>query len=126
MIHLDTHVVVWLFTGELGRIHREALRRIEAGRLTISPMVELELCYLHEIGRTDRPGRAVIADLGARLGLTRSRATLADIIDLAGSLTWTRDPFDRLIVASAMVEACPLVTPDEHIRANFPGAVWDT
>jgi PIN domain nuclease of toxin-antitoxin system len=39
-------------------------------------------------------------------------------------LTWTRDPFDRMLVATALLHEIPLVTRDTCIHDNFPGAVW--
>ena len=39
-------------------------------------------------------------------------------------LSWTRDPFDRLLVATALLHQAPLVTCDTRIQENFPGAVW--
>jgi PIN domain nuclease of toxin-antitoxin system len=36
----------------------------------------------------------------------------------------TRDPFDRLIVANALVENLPLLTFDENIRAHCSLAFW--
>jgi PIN domain nuclease of toxin-antitoxin system len=37
---------------------------------------------------------------------------------------WTRDPFDRLIVAQALLHDAPLITKDEHIRRHYAGALW--
>ena len=37
---------------------------------------------------------------------------------------WSRDPFDRLIVAHAKAQKTPLVTRDEKIRENYRLAVW--
>ena len=40
-------------------------------------------------------------------------------------LSWDhRDPADRTIVATALVNACPLVTSDRAIRNFYPRAVW--
>ncbi|MDQ1473147.1 MAG: hypothetical protein QOJ99_4627, partial [Bryobacterales bacterium] len=39
--------------------------------------------------------------------------------------TWTRDPFDLMIVSHAKANGyAPLVTADESIRAHYPKAVW--
>lgn len=124
MIHLDTHVVAWLYAGAVERIPPGVLRRIDQGALGISPMVELELQYLYEIGRTRSPGREVVADLAMRIGLTRSELAFVDVVERAASLGWTRDPFDRIIVATAIADGCGLITCDERIRANFMGAWW--
>ena len=38
---------------------------------------------------------------------------------------WTRDPFDRLIAAQAIVADAPLVTADRTILEHLPLATWD-
>jgi PIN domain nuclease of toxin-antitoxin system len=38
---------------------------------------------------------------------------------------WTRDPFDRIIVAHADVVSAPLLTKDQAIRRNYRRAFWD-
>jgi PIN domain nuclease of toxin-antitoxin system len=67
VIHLDTHVVAWLFAGRLDLLSEPARSVIEAEDLVISPMVILELEYLFEINRTTQPGRIVADDLRERL-----------------------------------------------------------
>jgi PIN domain nuclease of toxin-antitoxin system len=95
---------------------------MEAQPLHISPMVQLELQYLFEIGRTSQPGAIVVQDLTQRIGLGISTASFSHVVTNASTLTWTRDPFDRLIVANgltnALVENLPLLTSDENIRAH--------
>lgn len=49
---------------------------------------------------------------------------LHDVADAAVDLTWIRDPFDRLIVANAMLHDAPLVTRDRRIHAQYPKAFW--
>ena len=66
VIHLDTHVVAWLYAGALDRIPSPARRRIEQGAPMVAPMVELELQYLHELGRTRATGWEVVGDLERR------------------------------------------------------------
>jgi PIN domain nuclease of toxin-antitoxin system len=51
MFHLDTHVVVWLYQGEVGRFPGPVLELLESETLAISPIVLLEMAYLKEIGR---------------------------------------------------------------------------
>lgn len=124
MIRLDTHVVVWLYIGETERLSRGAAERIDSEPPTISPMVELELTHLHEIGRLSVSGAEIVADLANRIGLRVSDARLAALVAAAAPLGWTRDPFDRLIAADAIVAAAPLLTKDETLLANVPLATW--
>ena len=40
-------------------------------------------------------------------------------------LDWDhRDPADRTVVATSILHACPLVTPDATIRAYHPETIW--
>jgi PIN domain nuclease of toxin-antitoxin system len=125
LIHLDTHVVAWLFAGDATRLPAAVRKRIQAGPIAISPMVELELQFLFEIGRTSQPGAVVVRDLVDRIGLGLSDWPFPAVVAVAAQLPWTRDPFDRLITAQAMAEHATLLTRDKVIRANFRGAVWD-
>jgi PIN domain nuclease of toxin-antitoxin system len=124
VIRLDTHVVVWLFTGETEQLSTDAIDAIEQHQLVISPMVQLELSFLHEIGRLTIGGADMIADLERRIGLRRSDLPLDAIVDTAATLTWTRDPFDRLIVADALVAGAALVTKDRTIHDHTTIARW--
>ena len=126
MIHLDTHVVAWLFAGTLERLPPTVKQRLEAEELAISPMVMLELQYLHEIGRTSETGPAVVADLAERIGLRMAESEFSAVAATAAGLSWTRDPFDRLIAAHSLVDDVALLTSDQTIRDHLPRAVWDS
>jgi hypothetical protein len=71
------------------------------------------------------PACVRVADLMDRIGLGVSNGPFPTVAGVAAQLTWTRDAFDRLIVAQAMAENAVLVTRDKVIRANFKGAIWD-
>jgi PIN domain nuclease of toxin-antitoxin system len=87
-------------------------------------MVQLELSYLHETDRLTIGGADIIADLERRIGLRRSELALDALVDNAASLTWTRDPFDRLIVADALVAGAALITKDRTIHDRTTIARW--
>jgi len=70
------------------------------------------------------PAAAPLSALERALGLQIADAALVELIRAAAPLSWTRDPFDRLIAAHALVADVPLVTADETILANLPQAVW--
>jgi PIN domain nuclease of toxin-antitoxin system len=123
LIHLDTHVVAWLFMGDRKRL-QPVSKTLEGSDLAISCIVPLELQYLFEIGRATEPAETVISDLVGRLGLRMSEAPFARVAREAVRQSWTRDPFDRLIVANALVENLPLLTFDENIRAHCSLAFW--
>lgn len=90
-----------------------------------SPVVELELTYLYEVRRVSEPAAAPLAALRRSIGMTVSDVSLAALVDAAVPLSWTRDPFDRLIAAHAILADVPLITADRTILENLPQAVWD-
>ncbi|RMD57754.1 PIN domain-containing protein [Candidatus Parcubacteria bacterium] len=124
VIHLDTHVVAWLYAGLVERIPARGRKLIEAGVPIVSPMAVLELEYLYEIGRTKKPARVVFSYLQRHIGLETSQAPFPEIIETASSMKWTRDPFDRIIAATAKVEGARLLTADEQMLRHFPAAFW--
>ena len=117
VVHLDTHLVAWLFAADKKRLKPFA-RAIEKHGLVYSPMVELELQYLFEIERTTQPADAVLSQLTSSVGLMRSTAEFGRVVEAARRYAWTRDPFDRLIVATAEVDGAPLLTSDRTILKN--------
>lgn len=123
-VYLDTHVALWLYAGQTERISMRAADLINHERIGVSPMVLLEIQYLQEIGRVTAKPRAIIADLKRRLGLAVEDRSMDSVTEGALGLTWTRDVFDRLIVAQAALDSAGLVTSDQLIRKHYPKAVW--
>lgn len=124
LTRLDTHVVVWLYAGEVERFSAPATQRLQNDELVITPIVELELTYLHEIGRLTVPAAVVVADLRQRLGLTLSTQDMDLVVAAATPLDWTRDPFDRLIVGDALSADSVLLTKDAAILEHCRSAEW--
>ena len=125
LIYLDTHVVAWLYArggDALGARARDELER--ADEVRCSPMVRLELQYLYEVGRVAEPALPVMDALAAALGLRMCDAPFFAVVREAENMSWTRDPFDRLIVAQAALHGAPLLTKDETIQAVYERAVW--
>ena len=124
MIYLDTHVVIWLYAGLVEKFTPQARALINESDLLISPIVGLELQYLHELHWITVDSSTIIADLEHRIGLRICDAPFGDVVARALALSWTRDPFDRLIVAQAQTRQSPLLTKDATILARFPEALW--
>lgn len=124
MIFLDTHVLVWLYEGLLEKIPKTIQEKLDTMDLFISPMVELELNFLYEIGRITVMGPDIVHHLDAHLGINVSRIDFYRVVEEAQKQNWTRDPFDRLIVANAAVFQAPLVTKDERIKQHYSLAIW--
>ncbi len=124
MIYLDTHIVVWLFTGLVENLSINAGHLINENSLFISPVVRLELQYLFEIHRITDTADKIMLDLSNRIGLGISDQSFNTIINEAMRISWTRDPFDRIIVANAAVDNSLLLTKDQHILENYKNARW--
>lgn len=123
-VFLDTHVAIWLAAGEIARFSRPAKSAIDdADSVSISPLVVLEVQFLVEIGRLARTTDFVTRVL-ATGGIGIHDGSLADIASKASGLSWTRDPFDRLIVGHALTVDATLVTKDQSVLDHYRKAVW--
>ena len=122
--YLDTHAALRLSDGR-GRIGRDAAHLIRKADLLCSPIVLIELEYLFEIGRATLPAKDIINKLEHELGMRLCDLPFAQVAASAVHEKWTRDVFDRTIVAQARVNGlAPLISADEQITANYPRTVW--
>ena len=121
MILLDTNALIWLLQG-----HRRARSLEGQPRLRISPASLLEIQLLLEVGRLTITAGGSLEDVATnpRWALDEPRA--GTWFAQAAELGWTRDPFDRLIVAHARVRGWQLATGDSlllerlHPRERLP------
>lgn len=123
MILVDTHVVVWLaFDQE--QISPKAKGAIDdarknAGGLAISDITLLELAALASKGRIrlDISLESFLREVEARfVVLPISGRACARAIGLPAS--YPKDPADRIIGATALVEGLSLLTADREIRRS--------
>lgn len=125
VVYLDTCVIIWMFGGELHKLSKAAMERIQrTEEILVSPAVLLELQFLHEIKRARSSATKVIEQLSNEIGLTICQLPFAAVAEHALTQSWTRDPFDRLIVAHARANNAALLTKDEQIRKHYRGAIW--
>jgi PIN domain nuclease of toxin-antitoxin system len=89
-------------------------------------MVLIELQYLFEIKKLVKPPTALLNQLAALIGLKVSDHPFPAVVQTALFETWTRDPFDRIIVAQARSDAyAGLVTSDAKIQENYSKTIWN-
>ena len=124
VVLLDTHIIIWLYAALREKLTKTAEIAIETHQLRMSPFSRLEIQYLFEINKITAKPDAIYKSLAKSLGLEIFDTRLDLIIDHAINIQWTRDTFDRLIVAEAMCADCGLITADRAIRRHFKGAVW--
>lgn len=120
MIFLDTHVVVWLYQGRTDLLSKRAKKIIEKeDDIYISPIVLLELQYLFEIGKIIKPAKVVIEALAEDIGLEVAEDSFDGVVEQSLSENWTRDPFDRIIVAQARKNTALLISKDRLILEKY-------
>ncbi|BAY86143.1 hypothetical protein NIES267_56490 [Calothrix parasitica NIES-267] len=124
MIYLDTHVVVWLYSGLTDKLSELAKSLINDNEIYISAIVRLELQYLYEIKRITHQPDTIITELSEQIDLQICNKSFNQIISVSLAINWTRDPFDRIITANAQVSNNILLSKDENIRNNYTYAKW--
>ena len=123
--YLDTQVVVWLATGKLSRFSSNSRDLLEGTGLLLSPIVLLELECLYELKRIKLPARDIQRKLEHEVDARLCELPFATIAEAALDEKWSRDPFDRMIVANAKANGFAwLISADEEIRKHYPRAVW--
>jgi PIN domain nuclease of toxin-antitoxin system len=124
MTYLDTHIVARLYQSERSVLSSRAQAAVEReDDLRISPLVLLELEYLHEIKRIKEPALRVVNELAAEIGLWVCDTPFPLVVHKALVERWTRDPFDRMIVAQARLHDAPLITLDRVILEHYTRAL---
>ena len=113
---LDTHFLVWLTLNSPRVSHFPWLGKYTPW--TVSPIALLEIQYLAEIGRLEvkQPDFTDIILTDQRFVVDNVPAL--DLVRRAYDVSWTRDPFDRLLVAHSLLRDLPLCTVDREISQH--------
>ena len=122
MILLDTNAIIWLHQGD----SRAAPLTARSTRLYASPASLLELQFLSESGRLRVRGGGPVEQLLQDDRWVLDNPASAAWFEKATLVGWTRDPFDRLLVAHARLRAWRLATGDRALIARLdPGECLD-
>ena len=121
---LDTHIVVWLYEKRLDLLSEKAKKYIEENDLFISPIVEMEIEYLFEIGKIIDNAETIVSHLEKYIDLRVDEGDFREIVKISINEKWTRDPFDRIIVAHAKLKDLTLISKDTTINKNYFRAMY--
>lgn len=122
---LDTCAVLWA-ADQPELLSAEVRRRLESGERPLVSVASLwEISIKIQKGKLTMSQPAatlakMIADLDADLVPVRMEHALG----LLKLQPHHKDPFDRILVATAVAESAAIATPDEDIRAYPVDVVW--
>ena len=123
--YVDTHIILWLAAGRVNRLSSKASALLERTDLLLSAMAFLELEYLYELGKTKFAARDLLKKASHETNIRICDLPFSNLAEAALDEKWTRDPFDRLIVANAKARGFAwLISADEAIGQNYPRTVW--
>ncbi|MGH6956729.1 MAG: type II toxin-antitoxin system VapC family toxin [Caulobacteraceae bacterium] len=124
---LDTHAVIWWFLDDpaLSRSSRGAIGSADA-EVLVSAVSAMEITLKFRLGKLARAARlaanfeAMVLDYGFKpLSISLAHASLAGSLDFHH-----KDPFDRLLIAQALVEDMTLVSNERVFDSVGVKRLW--
>ena len=113
---LDTHFLLWIV---LQAPRLDEFTWLERYRpWGVSPVSLLEIQFLAEVGKLEADMPAFTSALLNDRRFLLDEISLLDVVRRALDMTWTRDPFDRLLSAHSAARRVALVTLDRTLREN--------
>ena len=126
MLLLDTCTFIWL-ASDPSRISTEATRAIDdASDVYLSDVSVWEIALKWQSKKIMLPAlpRTWVEDQARAWQLRRRSIGREELYRTTELADIHRDPFDRLLVAQALVEGFRIVTPDPAIRQYPVTVVW--
>ena len=115
---LDTHFLIWLVLRSKRLAEFPWIDRYRPWG--VSPVSFLEIQFLAEIGRLSVHNPEFMTAVMEDARFTVDDIPLVTVVRHALRLDWTRDPFDRLLVAHSSARRVALCTLDRRIRTRHP------
>ena len=123
---LDTHTAIWFFNGDEALSETAKQTILDASNNKYLSMTSAwELAIKIGIGKLDFAGRAAgFMRLVENNGFTLIPITTSHLTTYESLPFIHRDPFDRLLVATAITEQMTIITADENIARYDVPKVW--
>jgi PIN domain nuclease of toxin-antitoxin system len=118
---LDTHAFVWWDDGKLPSAVSRRIQRAED--VLVSAVTAWEIAIKSALGKMT--AKASVAKAMADYGFRELPITVAHADAVRGLPAHHRDPFDRMLVAQAMVDDLVIVSADPLVRRYRVAVVWD-
>lgn len=109
---------------EMDRFSDKVIYLLKNNYLFFSIMVKLELQYLYEIKRLNDSPEMILQSLKQSINLSICQKSWLDVVNMALTCDFTRDAFDRLIVAYAMLDNSILISKDSNLTKHYQQCVW--
>lgn len=121
---LDTHLVLWWMNGEASRVSKKALAALGSDGVEpiVSAVTVWEVAIKRGLGKLEAPDDLLPQLERAGVELLPISPRHADLV--ATLPAHHRDPFDRLLVAQALLEGLALASEDEAMRRYEIEVVW--
>jgi len=123
---LDTHAVLWWFAGDNRMpVHvRSAI--YEASSVWVSAVSAYEIRLKHRLGKLPEAG-LLVSDFAGWMGRENFRSLAVEVghaFAAAGYDQAHRDPFDRMLIAQALLEDLVIVSNDTAFDAFGVNRIW--
>ena len=126
MVLLDTSALVFW------TLDRDRLSTAAAQAISDADRIALSAISIWEVGIKVKKQKLVISTPIREFSSRLEQVDRVEILPVCVrtwignlELNWDhRDPADRTIVATASLNACPIVTSDSRIRTFYPQTIW--
>ena len=123
---LDTHVAVWFFNGDSSISNTARQVILDTTNIKYLSMTSAwELAIKIGLGKMRFDGKSAgFIRLAEENGFTVLPIKTAHLDALENLTMIHRDPFDRLLIATALAEKMTLITIDENIQKYDVSQIW--
>ena len=120
---LDTHALLWALEAS-PRLSPAVRTLLEdtGNEILVSAVSAWEIAIKVALGRLEVPDD--LEEVVQAAGFLRRHVTFADARQLQRLPAHHRDPFDRMLIAQALVDGVPIASADGRLRAYPVQLIW--